>query len=139
MLVTTSTTQVGGQAAVPTSRERARQDSTPFACTATDVKGGVVLHLEGYAGHDVVDEVLPALNRIVARQDPLVVVDLSSLVFLSSLAMWMLMRLRRDLARFQGRVRIACTTPDVYEEFQATRLNTLFEFYDTVDQALAAS
>src|SRR5262249_54491776 len=51
----------------------------------------------------------------------LVLLDFSELTLLSSLAMGLLVRFRRDLARWGGRVRIAGAQPSVRESLEVAR------------------
>jgi anti-anti-sigma factor len=110
----------------------------PLIVRVTEEPRGVVLRLEGEAQVPAVDRMQLALLRLVARRVRFVVVDLSGLNLLSSLALGALVGFRRDLVRLGGRVRIAGVQPGVYESMKATRLHTLFEFCDTVAEALAA-
>jgi anti-anti-sigma factor len=104
-----------------------------------DLDQAVVLRLEGDARIDNLVPLEFALTRLVARRVSLVVLDLSGLTLLSSLAMGMLIGLRRDLARWQGRLTLACVPPRIHEALQAARLADLFEFHATLDQALATA
>src|SRR5262249_43896767 len=61
------------------------------------------------------------LTRPLARRPPLVLLDFSELTLLSSLAMGLLVRFRRDLARWGGRVRIAGAPPSVREWWGGAR------------------
>jgi anti-anti-sigma factor len=99
---------------------------------------GVLLRLEGEAGVRAPDRMQFILMRLVARRIPLVVVDLSGLTFLSSLAMGALVGFRRDLGRWGGRVKLAAIPPLIYESLQTTRLPMLFEVCATVEEAQAA-
>jgi anti-anti-sigma factor len=104
-----------------------------LAVTILDVTQGVLVRLEGAADCNSVARLQLALVRLIACREPLAVLDLSGLTFLSSLAMGALVSLRRDLARWGGRVRIARATPQVYESLEAARLTMLFEFTDTIE------
>jgi anti-anti-sigma factor len=91
------------------------------------------------AGVRAPDRMQFILMRLVARRVPLVVVDLSGLTFLSSLAMGALVGFRRDLGRWGGRVKLAAIPPLIYESLQTTRLPMLFEVCATVEEAQAAA
>src|SRR5262249_55888512 len=101
----------------------------------TDLAHGVVVRLEGSASFSYVDRLQFALVRLVARRTPLVVLDLSELTFIASLAMGILVTFRRDLGRWGGHVRVAGARPEIYEALQAAGLTELFDFYTTVDEA----
>jgi anti-anti-sigma factor len=102
---------------------------------------GVILRLEGEAGVHAVDRMpfMLMLMRLVARRPPLVVVDLSGVTLLSSLAIGALVGLRRGLGRWGGQVRLAAVPPVIYESLKTSRLDTLFEICATVEEAQDAT
>jgi hypothetical protein len=51
----------------------------------------------------------------------------------------MLVGLRRDLGRWQGRVKLACLAPPIQETLRVARLTELFEVHATVEEALATA
>jgi anti-anti-sigma factor len=68
----------------------------------------------------------------------LAVLDLSQVTFLSSLGMGLLVRLSRDLGRWNGRVKIANCPPAIREALEVARLMDFFQFHATVDEALSS-
>ena len=113
--------------------------AAPFECRVTETTWGVLLRLEGEAGVRAVDRMQFILMRLVARRTPLVVVDLSGVTFLSSLAMGALVGFSRDLGRWGGRVKLAAIPPLICESLKTSRLHTLFEICATVEEAQAAA
>ena len=101
----------------------------------TDLTHGVVVRLEGSASFNNLDRLQFALVRLVARRTPLVVLDLSELTFIASLAMGILVTFRRDIERWGGRVRVAGARPEIYEALQVAGLTEVFEFCTTVEEA----
>jgi len=118
-----------------------RAPEAPFDCRVAETTWGVLLRLEGETGVHAMDrmQLILILMRLVARRVPLVVVDLSGLTFLSSLAMGALVGFRRDLGRWGGRVKLVAIPPPIYESLEATRLHMLFEICATVEEARAAA
>jgi len=108
-----------------------------LSVTIDDAPQGVVVHLDGQANTETCHQMQLALMRLIARRTSMAVLDLARLTFLTSLAMGMLVSLRRDMARWGGQVRIAAATPEVYESLQVSRLTDLFEFFESVDAATA--
>jgi anti-anti-sigma factor len=98
-----------------------------------------VVSLAGEASTDNLWPLEFALARLLARRVPLAVLDCSALTRLSSLAVGMLVGLRRDLGRWQGRVKLAGVGPPIEEALRATGLLDLFEVHATAEQALAAA
>jgi anti-anti-sigma factor len=104
----------------------------------TDLDRAVVVSVAGEASADNLQPLEFARARLLARRVPLAVLDCSALTLLSSLAMGMLIGLRRDLGRWQGRLKLACVGARIEEALQVARLFDLFEAHATVEQALAA-
>jgi anti-sigma B factor antagonist len=103
------------------------------------VDRAVVVSLAGEASTDNLQPLEFALARLLARRVPLAVIDCSALTLLSSLAMGMLVRLRRDLGRWQGRVKFACLPPPILNTLQIAGLTELFEVHATLEEALATA
>lgn len=77
------------------------------------------------------------IRKIVAQHPQLVVVDLSGLSFISSLGMGCFVSLRKGLATWGGKVRVAAARPMVKDALSRARLLDVMEHADTVDAALA--
>jgi anti-anti-sigma factor len=105
----------------------------------TEQEQGVVVCVSGRAGSDNLHALEFTLIRLSARRVPLAVLDLSDLTLLSSLAMGMLVGLRRDLGRWQSQVKLACVPVQIHEALDKARLTTLFEIHATVEEALKAT
>ena len=58
--------------------------------------------------------------------------------FLSSAALGKLMLLHRKLKEVQGRMKLCCIRPEIYEVFVITRLNKLFDIRDDESAALVS-
>ena len=125
-------------AAVDARAARPRQESTTLAVTISDFDGGVLVRLEGEAGIIGLDKLAFAFTRVLARRVRLAVLDFSHLTFLSSLAMGQLVRLSRDLGRWNGRVQIASCRPEIREALELARLTEFFGFLVSVEEAGAA-
>jgi anti-anti-sigma factor len=138
-MTTTTGTGTANPGSVAPGFQRQGEAAAPFAVSIIDGPQGALVRLEGEANLTAVDQMQFALMRLIARRLSLAVLDLSGLTFLSSLGMGVLVRFRRDLARWGGRVLIAGVRPNVYESLQLTGLVPLFEFCATVEETVAAS
>jgi anti-anti-sigma factor len=118
---------------------RPRQESTTLAVTISDFDGRVLVRLEGEAGIVGLEKLEVAFARVIARRAPVAVLDLSGLTFVSSLAIGQLVRLRRDLNRWNGRVKIASCPPAIREALQTAGLIDCFGFHASVQEALSAA
>ena len=57
---------------------------------------------------------------------------------LSSAALGMLIKLNNKVAEQNGTLKLSDIAPRIYDVFRITRLNKLFEIYNTAEQALAS-
>jgi anti-anti-sigma factor len=130
-----STSPLAPVHAQPASPPRER---ATLVATISDLDGGVLVRIEGEAGTVGLDRLEFVFARVIARRTQLAVLDLTHLTFLSSLAMGQLVRLRRDLGRWNGRVKIASCPPLIREALEVARLTGFFELHATVEEALSA-
>src|SRR5262249_14523528 len=121
------------------AQARPPQERTTLAVTISDFDGGVLVRLEGDAGIVGLEKLEVAFARVLARRAPVAVLDLSLLTFVSSLAIGQLVRLRRDLNRWHGRVKIASCPPAIREALQTAGLVDFFGFHASVEEALSAA
>jgi anti-anti-sigma factor len=119
--------------------QRQQSRAIPTISIADAAPGVVVVSVAGEASTDNLYPLEFALTRVVARRAVVAVLDFTALTFLSSLGMGMLVRLRRDLSRWQGRVKLACVPPPILGALQTARLTDLFEVHATVAEALATA
>ncbi|HEV3082045.1 MAG TPA: STAS domain-containing protein [Gemmataceae bacterium] len=98
--------------------------------------GSMVVRIEGAAGIFGLEQLEHAFVQVVARRPRFAVLDFSRLTFLSSLAMSLLVQLRRDAGRWNGRVKITGCPPVIRETLDVAGLADLFEFHPTVAEAM---
>lgn len=77
------------------------------------------------------------LLRVMAHQAGVVVIDLTGLTFISSLAMGCLVAFHRGVAIKGGQVRFSGLKDPVEVAFQRAQLDRIFILRGTVDEALA--
>jgi anti-anti-sigma factor len=106
--------------------------------TISDFDGGVLVRLEGEAGVVGLERLQFAFARVIARRTLIAVLDLSRLTFVSSLAIGQLVRLRRDLNRWNGCVKIASCPPVIRDALQTAGVADFFGFHASVEEALSA-
>jgi anti-anti-sigma factor len=102
-----------------------------------DLDCGVLVRIQGEAQITGLEKLQFTFARVIARRSRLAVLDLAELAFLSSLAMGQLVRLSRDLGRWNGRVVIANCPPVIREALEVARVTDFFEFRATVEEALS--
>lgn len=72
---------------------------------------------------------------LVAQRPRRMVVDLSQLTFISSLAMGKLVAARKSIVKHGGEVIIAAPSPLVHEALRRARLHDLFTIVSSVEEA----
>ncbi len=98
----------------------------------------VIAHLAGDADNCHADNIRRAFSPILRRRVLRIVLDLSELAFIASMALGELIKLRRDLQTYGGQLHLAGASPDVEDVFRKTRLAELFPMFTTADEALDA-
>jgi anti-anti-sigma factor len=97
----------------------------------------VLVKVEGQAGVVGLQELQFAFMQIIARRTAVAVLDLAGLTFISSLAMGLVVGLRRDLARWNGSVKIVGCPLIIRETLDVAGLTALFTFHASAEEALA--
>lgn len=104
----------------------------------THQPGIAVVKLEGEARLQL-KELEIELARVSAEHPAVVILEMSGLQMMSSLGMGLLVSVRAGLKRRGGRLLAAGTQPIVLDSFKRARLESIFEVYETLEAALAAS
>jgi anti-anti-sigma factor len=104
-----------------------------------DTPRGLVAQLRGDAGVAAVDELEKLLLPLAARRPPLLVLDMSGLEFISSLAMGTLVAFQRGLKRHRSQLVLAAVSPVIRQALRYAMLEPMFSFSDSVEDALDAS
>lgn len=79
-----------------------------------------------------------AIAEMADQGNVLFVFDLGQLRFLDSSGLGALVSLLRLLGQKKGDIKLACLTPEVKSLFMLTRLNKVFDIFESVPSALAA-
>ncbi|MBC7782654.1 MAG: STAS domain-containing protein [Burkholderiales bacterium] len=98
----------------------------------------IILHVAG--GIDTLSTELleRAADGVIVRKPGAAIVDLSELLYINSLAIGVLTRLATTVRR-SGRIAIVIPPGDVRDVFVRSRVIDLFEQFDDVDAAVAAT
>lgn len=78
------------------------------------------------------------INRLAAGRHPLVVLDLSGLTFIASLAVGQLVLLQQGIKNWGGRVVVANPTPEVQTVLVRCRLTEVLPIFASVEDAMKA-
>ncbi len=85
-----------------------------------------------------ISEIGEELSEIVKGADNVqLLLSFKNVEHLSSAALGMLITLNKKTGELNGKLKLSDITPQIYEVFKITRLNKLFDIYDTAEQALA--
>ena len=101
----------------------------------------VVLQVSGRLDQDTCDGFRTDLMQHVeaaARDGGAIVLDLSSLEYVSSAGLRCFMLASRQAKTQQGRIFVAALQPMVHEIFEISHFNLVFQVFPTVREALAA-
>jgi anti-anti-sigma factor len=97
---------------------------------------GLIVRVIGNAGVDEVNELDRELRVLTALKPRLVVLDLSAVPFVCSMAMGSLIRFRHAVADEGGKVALTALQKNVGDSFRIAGLGKVFTICATVDEAL---
>ena len=79
------------------------------------------------------------IGRVVDEQDrPKVLISFLNVDHLSSAALGTLITINNKIRGREGQLRLAEIDPQIYEVFVITKLNKLFQIFDSSEQAMAS-
>ncbi|MHC4219050.1 MAG: STAS domain-containing protein [Planctomycetota bacterium] len=116
-------------------------DSTASRIRVVDHDG--VMRVE-FVDRNILDEaniqqIGDEIAKIVDSQDPpKLLISFQNVDHLSSAALGTLITINNRIRGKEGQLRLAEIDPQIYEVFVITKLNKLFQIYDSADQALAS-
>jgi anti-sigma B factor antagonist len=96
--------------------------------TLTDEKILDEAQLKGLEG-----SFMPLIKQTPAIQ---LIVDFSTVQFLTSSVLGLLIRLSKKVYEAQGKLRLCSISPKILEIFRITRLDKIFEIFPNVDEAM---
>lgn len=109
-------------------------NTTNLTVEHSDQPWGVLLTVRGNAGVANIAALDRHVLPIVASRPALVVVDMSAMDFISSLGIGSIMSVQQGL-RPKGRVRLAGPNAEVRRMLERSRVDSLLEVFDTVEEA----
>lgn len=96
----------------------------------------IALSVRGSAGPSEGEALERAFTDIAGKKHKTVVLDLAGLDYLSSFGIGCLIKLHRDVAEGGGTLRLAALNHDIEDVLVKSRLDSKFEIFGTVDEAL---
>lgn len=101
--------------------------------------GTVVVAVYGDADMHVADELEVRLAEVIDEAPAYLVLDLSGVTFLDSMALGVLLGGLKRLKEKGGRMRVVAPRPEIRRIFEVTLLDRLFDLDSSRDAALAAT
>jgi anti-sigma B factor antagonist len=101
-----------------------------------DQDGWAVLTVSGEIDIATAPSLRERLHGLLADEKHQIVVDLDDVGFLDSTALGVLVGVLKRARGEGGEVRIVCTQPRVRKVFEITRLDSAFDLFDSVDEAV---
>jgi len=84
-----------------------------------------------------ISEILEGLTQLVASSRAIkLLLSFQNVEHLSSAALGMLITLNKHVGEQRGTLKLSNIAPQIYEVFKITRLNKLFDIYNTKEEAL---
>jgi anti-sigma B factor antagonist len=108
----------------------------PLTVTITTHPQATVARLSGDAGVPNASDLERMLLPLSSLRGKRIVLDLSELDFISSVGMGSIVALQRGVARAGGDVRLAAVPDMIRQAFRHARLEPLFTFHGTVEEAM---
>jgi len=97
----------------------------------------VVLELKGNVmGGPEAIEFSETLKKLVAEEKKNIVLDLSDVKFMNSSGLGMMISGLTTVKKDGGQLKLACVTEKIQSLLMITKLITIFENYDSVDEAI---
>jgi anti-sigma B factor antagonist len=101
-----------------------------------DRDGWAVLTVSGEIDIATAPSLRERLHALLAEDKRQIVIDLEDVGFLDSTALGVLVGVLKRARSEDGEVRIVCTQPRVRKVFEITRLDSAFDLFDSVDEAV---
>ncbi len=99
----------------------------------------IVVAVHGDTDMHVVDELEARLSEVIDEGPALLVLDLSGVTFLDSMALGVLLSSLKRLGQTGGKLRVVTPRPEIRRIFEVTLLDRLFDIDSSRDEALAAT
>lgn len=110
-----------------------------MAVTEKVLAGVAVVSVSGkLMGGNETSEVQEKIKNLISRNFKKVVVDMSDVKWLNSLGIVTLLSCYTLLQNANGEMKMTGTGDRVNQVFSTTRLDTIFEIFESVDQAIAS-
>lgn len=111
----------------------------PVEINVEKKNGASLVTISGHLAAAETGYLSAALEDLVAEQVALVIVDLSDVDLITSEGLGVLIRARKNVAEYDGRLVLCGLTGNVLDVFRMTRLDKVFVLYESSAAALSAT
>jgi anti-sigma B factor antagonist len=108
-----------------------------FAIERKDNNEVTVLHANGYLDAHTAPEFENALSTLLQENRFKIVVSLEGLQYISSAGLGVFMGFIEEVRQHEGDIKITQVSPRVFKVFDLLGFPSLYEFYDSTDDAIA--
>lgn len=107
-----------------------------FEVARKDTRDVTVLQLTGFLDAHTAPEFENALKKLLDESRFKIVVGLEELQYISSAGLGVFMGFIEEVRQNQGDIKISQVSPRVYKVFDLLGFPSLYEFYDSSDEAI---
>ena len=101
-------------------------------------KEGSIVVLAGEIDYNQSHKLLTALNGVVEKRPPRLVIDLAAVEYMDSSGLGTLVKIFQQVNAYKGKMALVAMNDRVRSAFEITRLDQFFAVHETVDEALQA-
>ncbi len=105
----------------------------------TERDGFTILSLKGqFIGGDETDQLRSAINDLIQKNEPKILLDMDGVSYLNSTALSVLISAQRDVTKQGGKIALCKISKNIENVFVQTKLILIFSIYLTIDDAITA-
>ncbi len=109
-----------------------------FEVHRRDIEEISVLNIQGFLDAHTAPEFEEALQKLLREKRFKIIVNLEGLEYISSAGLGVFMGVIEDIRNHHGDLKICCANPKVFKVFDLLGFPSLYEFFDSEKEAVAA-
>ena len=110
----------------------------PLEIKVTQQQGAALVTVSGHVTASNTDSLTAALATLIEKEAEFMIVDLRGVDLITSDGLGALIRTRKSVGDYGGRLALTGLTGNVLDVFTMTRLDKIFCMYDSPETAMAA-
>jgi len=108
-----------------------------FEVFRKDVENVRILNIQGFLDAHTAPNFETELQKLINENSFNIIVNLDGLQYISSAGLGVFMGVIEDIRNNGGDLKICCAAPKVFKVFDLLGFPSLYEFYDSEDQAVS--